>query len=71
MKLTNLLLIFIRAQIRSKVPHRWIVKDLGGFIHSVLQFNLTERDFYRFFMTYFDCSFRSIVQKHQKLPKQF
>ena len=56
-----------RAQIRSKVPFRWLVKDLGGFIHSVLQFNLTERDFYRFFMTYFDCSLEVLLQKHQKL----
>lgn len=56
-----------RAQIRSKVPRRWLVKDLGGFIHSVLQFNLTERDFYRFFMTYFDCSLEVLLQKHQKL----
>ena len=56
-----------RAQIRSEVPLRWLVKDLGGFIHSVLQFNLTERDFYRFFMTYFDCSLELLLQTHQKL----
>ncbi len=52
-----------RAQLRSKVPGRWLVKDLGGFIHSILQFNLTERDFYRFMMAYFNCSLRELNQK--------
>jgi len=56
-----------RAQIRTKVPRRWLIKDLGGFIHSVLQFNLTERDFYRFFMTYFDCSLEELTGKYQNL----
>ncbi len=54
-----------RAQIRSRVPSRWLIKDLGGFIHSVLQFNLTERDFYRFFMAYFGCSFEELIRLHQ------
>lgn len=59
-----------RAQIRSKVPKRWIVKDIGGFIHSVLQFNLTERDFYRFMMTYFDCSLKDLIFVKQDIIKQ-
>ena len=54
-----------RAQIRSKVPSRWLIKDLGGFVHSIMQFNLTERDFYRFFMTYFDCSFEELNMMHK------
>ena len=59
-----------RAQIRSKVPHRWIVKDLGGFIHSILQFDLTERDFYRFMMTYHDCTFREFTSNYKDTTKE-
>ena len=59
-----------RAQLRSKVPHRWIVKDLGGFIHSILQFDLSERDFYRFMMTYYDCTFREFCSNHSKTTKE-
>ena len=58
-----------RAQIRSKVPHRWIVKDLGGFIHSILQFDLSERDFYRFMMTYYDCTFREFTSNYSVTTK--
>lgn len=59
-----------RAQLRSKVPHRWIVKDLGGFIHSILQFGLSERDFYRFMMTYYDCNFREFISSHLETTKE-
>ena len=50
-----------RAQIRSKVPRRWVVKDLGGLFHSCFQFGLSERDFYRFMMIYYDCSLRTLI----------
>ena len=56
-----------RAQIRSNVPKRWLVKDLGGFIHSVLQFNLSEKDFYRFMMSYYQCSFRDLMKNHREM----
>ena len=59
-----------RAQIRSSVPLRWTIKDLGGFFHSAIQFNFTERDFYRFLMLYFDCSFRDLVDRHQHIIGQ-
>ena len=59
-----------RAQIRSKVPFRWLIKDLGGFVHSALQFGLTERDFYRFMMTYLQCSFEELNQNHLKITKK-
>ena len=54
-----------RAQIRSEVPERWLVKDLGGFVHSILQFNLSEKDFYRFMMFYHQCSLRDLIKNHQ------
>ena len=56
-----------RAQIRSSVPLRWTIKDLGGFFHSAIQFNFTERDFYRFLMSYFDCSLRDLFGRHQRI----
>ena len=56
-----------RAQIRSEVPERWLVKDLGGFFHSILQFNLSEKDFYRFMMSYYQCSLRELIKNHQNL----
>tara|TARA_B100001093_G_scaffold507483_1_gene568110 strand:+ start:308 stop:1813 length:1506 start_codon:yes stop_codon:yes gene_type:complete len=56
-----------RAQIRSTVPFRWIIKDLGGFFHSAIQFNFTERDFYRFLMSYFNCSLRDLIDRHQDI----
>jgi len=63
----NLFLIDLhRAQIRSKVPERWLVKDIGGLYHSAIQFGITERDCYRFLMTYFNCSLRDLFSQHQK-----
>ena len=59
-----------RAQKRSAVPIRWIIKDLGGFIHSAMQFNFTERDCYRFFMIYFQCSLKEINQEHKGMIKK-
>ncbi len=59
-----------RAQIRTTVPFRWIIKDLGGFFHSAIQFNFTERDFYRFLMSYFNCSLRDLIDRHQDIIEQ-
>ena len=56
-----------RAQIRSEVPQRWIVKDLGGFFHSCFQFGFSERDFYRFMMTYYNCSFRTLISDFESI----
>ena len=59
-----------RAQIRSNVPERWLVKDLGGFFHSILQFGLSEKDFYRFMTAYFECSLSELLQNRSKLLKK-
>ena len=59
-----------RAQIRSSVPFRWTVKDLGGFFHSAIQFNFTERDFYRFLMAYFNCSLRDLFTNHHAMIRK-
>ena len=55
-----------RAQIRNKVPKRWIVKDIGGLYHSALNIGLTESDCYLFLKTYFDLPLREILSKHNR-----
>lgn len=41
-----------RAQIRHKVPFRWLLKDLIGLYFSSKNFNLTKRDLFRFICEY-------------------
>ena len=41
-----------RSQVRSRVPRRWLVKDLGGLYFSVARMNFTHRDLYRFICAY-------------------
>jgi hypothetical protein len=55
-----------RAQLRSFVPTRWASKDIGGLFHSAMGFKLTERDFYRFIKTYFQCSLNEVLRAHAK-----
>ena len=55
-----------RAQLRTFVPTRWASKDIGGLFHSAMGFKLTERDFYRFIKTYFQCSLKEALGTHSK-----
>ncbi|EKD74229.1 MAG: Lipopolysaccharide kinase (Kdo/WaaP) family protein, partial [uncultured bacterium] len=41
-----------RAQIRKKVPKRWLIKDLAGLYFSSKDIGLTRRDIYRFIQYY-------------------
>ncbi|HEY3698987.1 MAG TPA: lipopolysaccharide core heptose(I) kinase RfaP [Spongiibacteraceae bacterium] len=41
-----------RAQIRARVPRRWLIKDLGGLYYSALDIGLTQRDIFRFVRHY-------------------
>ena len=41
-----------RAQLRTKVPPRWLVKDLGGLLFSALEKGMTKRDLLRFVRDY-------------------
>ena len=43
-----------RAQIRHKVPGRWLVKDLASIYFSSLDIGLTKRDVLWFLKVYFD-----------------
>ncbi|PHS24222.1 MAG: lipopolysaccharide core heptose(I) kinase RfaP [Methylophaga sp.] len=61
---TRLFLIDLhRAQLRSKTPERWIVKDLGGLYFSALDVALTQRDLFRFMMVYSGLSLRELFNK--------
>jgi len=41
-----------RAQIRKRVPWRWLVKDIGGLYFSALDIGLSRRDVFRFMRAY-------------------
>ena len=41
-----------RAQIRPRVPDRWLAKDLGGLLFSALEKNISRKDIYRFVRAY-------------------
>ena len=41
-----------RAQIRDKVPHRWLAKDLGALLFSALDCQITDRDLVAFLKIY-------------------
>lgn len=51
-----------RAQIRNKVPLRWLLKDLAGLYFSSKNFNLTRGDLFRFICEYRSASLRKIWQ---------
>lgn len=55
-----------RAKLRTFVPTRWASKDIGGLFHSAMGFKLTERDFYRFIKTYFQCSLKEALGANSK-----
>jgi lipopolysaccharide core heptose(I) kinase len=50
-----------RAQIRQRVPKRWLVKDLGALYFSALHIGLTRRDVLRFMRAYRQQPLREIL----------
>jgi len=64
-KKTIYLIDLHRTQIRRKITERWLIKDIGGLYHSAIKFGITERDCYRFLMTYFNCSLRDLFSNQQ------
>jgi heptose I phosphotransferase len=59
-----------RAQIRRKVPRRWLVKDLAGLYFSSMDFELTRQDKLRFLQEYFRLPAREVLTRFSKLLKQ-
>ena len=50
-----------RAQIRNKVPQRWLVKDIGSLLFSAFDVALTQRDIFRFMKVYSGKSLRDTL----------
>lgn len=51
-----------RAQIRDKTPVRWLVKDVGGLLFSVMDLEMTYRDLLRFVRIYSGKSLRETLE---------
>ena len=56
-----------RAQIRDKVPLRWLVKDLGSLYFSVLNLGFSRTDVCCFLSVYFQRPLREIFAEHKAL----
>jgi UDP-glucose:(heptosyl)LPS alpha-1,3-glucosyltransferase len=56
-----------RAQIRPKVPKRWLVKDLAGLYFSSMSLHISFRDGLRFLRFYYQQPLIEIFKKHQTL----
>lgn len=56
-----------RAQMRNRVPARWLVKDLAGLLFSSLDIGLTQRDVFRFLQCYFDQPLADILKDRKDL----
>lgn len=56
-----------RAQLRPRVPERWLVKDLGGLLFSSLNLQFTQRDHLRFLRVYFAQDLHTVVVEQKVL----
>jgi heptose I phosphotransferase len=59
-----------RAQIRKKVPQRWLIKDLAGLYFSSKDIGLTTRDIWRFIKAYRQEPLRCILNKEPDFWKK-
>ena len=51
-----------KAQIREKIPERWLIKDLSALYYSAMHIGLTRRDFLRFIKQYRGDSLRKTLE---------
>lgn len=56
-----------RAQLRKRVPQRWLVKDIASIYFSAMEFGLTRGDRYRFLRLYFNEPLRNILHHRARL----
>ncbi|MCW8195755.1 lipopolysaccharide core heptose(I) kinase RfaP [Proteobacteria bacterium 005FR1] len=56
-----------RAQLRKRVPRRWLVKDLASIYFSSLDIDLDRKDVLRFLRRYFDCPLRELLNREEDL----
>jgi heptose I phosphotransferase len=71
--LPNLKLYLIdlhRAQLRKKVPKRWLIKDLAGLYFSSKAIGLTQTDLLRFLKHYTQQSLRAILTTEKNFWEQ-
>lgn len=54
-----------RTQIRSSVPWRWRVKDIGSLYFSILQAGFTRRDIFRYLREYYQQPLRKLLTEQQ------
>jgi len=59
-----------RAQIRRRVPQRWLVKDLASLYYSMMHAGLTRRDLLRFIRVYSGEPLRTSLSRHRNLWQQ-
>jgi heptose I phosphotransferase len=52
-----------RVQIRSSVPKRWVIKDIGSLWYSAMLLGLTKRDLFRFMSSYRGVSLRQTLKQ--------
>jgi UDP-glucose:(heptosyl)LPS alpha-1,3-glucosyltransferase len=56
-----------RAQIRQRVPLRWLIKDLSGLYFSSLDLGFTRKDYFRFIRIYWQLSLRDFLVKNESI----
>ena len=59
-----------RAQLRPRVPHRWLVKDLAALLFSSLDAPLTQRDLLRFVRMYRQAPLSASLKADARLWRQ-
>ena len=59
-----------RAQVRDKVPTRWRLKDISGLYYSAMNYNLSQRDIYRFITSYTGLSLRESLKSYKWMWKK-
>lgn len=59
-----------RAQMRRRVPRRWLVKDLGALLFSTADIGLTRTDYLRFLRYYSQKPLRQTLTENQSLWRQ-
>lgn len=69
-KLQIYLIDLHRAQCRSAVPKRWLIKDLSGLYFSIMNIGLSKRDIYYFLRQYFQMNLKDIFSKHAELLRK-
>lgn len=60
-----------RVEIRSSVPQRWLVKDLGGLYFSALDAGISSNDVYYFLTEYYQQPLREILNSKAALLNEF